>query len=134
MKNWTFEGRAEAGENVCVIRTDDGGWLMMHSPRNGMALKRSSDLRTWTDVPGLVTLRQSEWTWAKGRITAGAILDARHVEGVGRYLLFFHGSGPKTEQEGDFDRNASVGIAWSDDLASWHWPKCSVDKRRKQDE
>jgi hypothetical protein len=68
-------------------------------------------------------LGQSEWTWAKGRLTAGAVLDARQIEGIGRYLLFFHGSGPKTESEGDFDRNASVGIAWSDNLTDWHWPE-----------
>lgn len=123
LKTWTFEGRADAGENVCVVRADDGGWLMLHSPQNGLALKRSADLRTWRDVPGLVTLGQKDWPWAKGRITAGAILDARRIAGVGKYLLFFHGSGPKTEQEGDFDRNASVGLAWSEDLANWRWPQ-----------
>jgi hypothetical protein len=36
--------------------------------------------------------------------------------------MFFHGSGPKTEPQGDFDRNASIGIAWSDDLVVWEWP------------
>jgi hypothetical protein len=91
--------------------------------RGVIAVAVSDDLLTWTDLPGLITLGQSEWTWAKGRLTAGAVLDARKIEGVGRYLLFFHGSGPKTESEGDFDRNASVGIAWSDNLTDWHWPE-----------
>ena len=130
LKTWTFRGRADAGENVCVIPADGGGWLMMHSPWNGLALKRSSDLLTWTDVPGLITLGQKDWPWAKGRLTAGAILDARKLAGIGRYLLFFHGSGPKTEEAGDFDRNASVGIAWSEDLVNWEWPgKCAAPVR-----
>jgi len=32
------------------------------------------------------------------------------------------GSGPKTEEEGDFDKNASLGIAWRNDLLKWEWP------------
>ena len=51
------------------------------------------------------------------------MLDCRKVPGVGKYLMFFHGSGPKKEIEGDFDRNASIGIAWSDDLEHWDWPR-----------
>lgn len=122
LKEWKYLGRTDAGENVCIL-SDGGGWWMMHSPKNGMALKRSSDLLNWTDEPGLITLGQDGWEWAKGRLTAGTVLDARKIDGVGKYLLFFHGSGPKTESEGDFDRNASVGIVWSDDLTNWQWPK-----------
>ena len=122
LKTWTFAGRTEAGENVCVLPDDAGGWLMLHSPRNGMGVKRSADLVHWTDRPGLITLGQRDWPWARGRITAGAVLDARGIAGVGKYLLFFHASGPKTEPEGDFDRNASIGLAWSDDLLNWDWP------------
>jgi hypothetical protein len=44
------------------------------------------------------------------------------VQGVGKYLLFFHGSGPKDERV-IFDTHACIGIAWSDDLLEWHWPK-----------
>jgi hypothetical protein len=36
--------------------------------------------------------------------------------------MFFHGSGPLTEAQGDFDKNASIGIAWSNDLIHWNWP------------
>jgi len=36
--------------------------------------------------------------------------------------MFFHGSGPLTEEQGDFDKNASIGLAWSTDLRTWHWP------------
>jgi len=36
--------------------------------------------------------------------------------------MFFHGSGPLTETQGDFDKNSSIGIAWSKDLIIWDWP------------
>ena len=122
LRAWTFAGRTDAGENVCVLPDNDGGWFMFHSPSNGIGVKRSEDLVHWRDLPGLITLGQRDWPWARGRLTAGAVLDARNVTGVGKYLLFFHGSGPKSETDGDFDRNASIGLAWSDDLKTWYWP------------
>lgn len=70
----------------------------------------------------LIVLGQDQWQWAKGRITAGTVVDLRENSKYGKYLMFFHGSGPKTEKEGDFDKNASIGIAWSDDLKNWEWP------------
>lgn len=122
LRTWTFDGRVPAGENACVV-VKDGEYVLFHSPNNGIAVKRSRDLVNWTDDSKLITLGQSGWNWAKGRITAGTVIDARHVKGVGKYLMFYHGSGPKKEIEGDFDRNASIGIAWSDDLVNWDWPK-----------
>ena len=59
----------------------------------------------------------------KGRITAGAVVDLREIKGIERYVMFFHGSGPNKESEGDFDKNSSLGIAWSEDLINWDWPK-----------
>ncbi|MCD7976136.1 MAG: hypothetical protein LUG51_02885 [Tannerellaceae bacterium] len=41
---------------------------------------------------------------------------------IRKYVMFFHGSGPFTEEEGDFDKNSSIGIAWSEDLLQWEWP------------
>ena len=37
LKTWTFAGRADAGENVCVLPDKDGGWLMFHERGIGMA-------------------------------------------------------------------------------------------------
>lgn len=121
-KTWTFAGHTDAGENVCVWVEDDE-YVMMHSPKNGLGIKRSRDLKSWRDDEGLITLGQGTpgWEWAKGRLSAGAIIDGRQIKGAPRYLLFFHGSGPLTEAEGDFDRNASLGMAWSDDLVDWQW-------------
>ena len=93
---------------------------MLHSPDNGIGVKRSPDLRTWRDE-GLLTLGQLEWPWAQGRLTAGFVLDLRREPEVGKYVLFFHGSGPEDERT-LFDTFASIGIAWSDNLHEWDWP------------
>ncbi len=130
---WTPMGRTDAGENVCVVR-DGAGWRMYHSPKNGIGVKTSCDLVQWTDEPGLITLGQKDWTWAKGRLTAGFVLDARAIPGVGGWLMFFHGSGPKTEHEGDFDCNASVGVVRADSPSFANWstiPQCSAILHRQ---
>lgn len=119
LKRWTYFGRTEAGENACVL-IDGDEYVLIHSPANGIGLKRSNDLTHWTDV-GLLTLGQKDWPWAQGRLTAGFVLDLRRVPEVGKYVLFFHGSGPKDERT-MFDNYASLGIAWSDDLKHWDWP------------
>ncbi len=119
--NWTFFGHTESGENACVLVENDE-YVLIHSPKNGIAIKRSKDLKNWHDWGNLITLGQSEWDWAKGRITAGVVLNLRKNEKFGKYVMFFHGSGPLTEDQGDFDKNASIGIAWSEDLINWSWP------------
>ncbi len=124
LKNWTYFGRTEAGENVTVLVQEDSYW-MIHSPKNGIGIKKSEDLKHWEDWGGLITLGQKNWDWAKGRLTAATVVDLRQNKGIQKYLMFFHGSGPLTEEEGDFDRNASIGVAWSDDLGEWEWPKQS---------
>jgi len=124
LKTWTFAGRIPAGENVCVIRDRDG-YVMFHSPANGIGVKRSPDLKTWSDE-GLLTLGQNEWSWAQGRLTAGFVLDLRREPRFGKALLFFHGSAyPERDPRGGFDNFASLGIAWSDDLKTWHWPEAT---------
>ncbi|MFP5039921.1 hypothetical protein [Parasediminibacterium sp. JCM 36343] len=120
-ENWTFVGSVQSGENVCVL-VEQGQYTLVHSPANGIAIKRSSDLKNWVNWGSLITLGQNEWDWAKGRITAGAVLNLKKDNHFGKYLMFFHGSGPKSELEGGFDRNSSIGIAWSNDLLKWEWP------------
>lgn len=120
LTHWTFAGRADAGENVCVLVVNDA-YVLLHSPEdNGIGIKRSRDLHTWTD-DGVTTLGQAEWSWAQGRLTAGFALDLRRVPLVEKFVLFFHGSGPEDERTA-FDTFASLGIAWSDDLCHWRWP------------
>jgi sucrose-6-phosphate hydrolase SacC (GH32 family) len=121
LKNWTYFGSAESGENVCVL-IENNEYIMFHSPSNGIGILKSKDLKTWEKWGGLITLGQDGWNWAKGRITAGVVVNMKDVEGIENYLMFFHGSGPLKESEGDFNKNASIGIAWSKDLVSWEWP------------
>jgi len=121
LKNWVFFGSAESGENVCVLVENDE-YIMFHSPSNGIGILKSKDLRNWEKWGNLITLGQSGWNWAKGRITAGVVINLKDVAGIENYLMFFHGSGPLKENEGDFDKNASIGLAWSKDLVNWDWP------------
>ncbi len=120
--HWRYEGRADAGENVCVLPdTDRGGYLLFHSPPNGVGILRSDDLANWQAF-GYTTLGQAHWPWAQGRLTAGFVLDLRPDSRIGKYVMFFHGSGPQDEDT-YFDTHASIGVAWSDDLATWQWPR-----------
>jgi hypothetical protein len=119
--NWTYFGNTGSGENVAVI-VGNGEYILFHSPANGIGVKRSTDLKNWEDRGDLITLGQKEWDWAKGRIGGAVVLDMRQEKGFDSYLMFFYGLGPLTEAQGYFDRNVSIGIAWSSDLEEWNWP------------
>lgn len=120
MEHWTYAGHTKAGENVCVI-FHNGKYYMFHSPQNGIGLLESEDCQNWKDTGELFTLGQKEWDWARGRITAGVVVD---ISGIAsepeKWLMFFHGSGPEDEST-MFDQYASIGLAWSHDLKTWDW-------------
>ena len=120
LKTWTYFGRANAGENVCVL-VDRGEYVMFHSPRNGIGVKRSKDLKTWRDA-GLITLGQKQWPWAQGRLTAGFVLDLRKDPTVGKALMFFHGSSRDGLKMHRAHGHGTLALAWSDDLEHWTWP------------
>jgi hypothetical protein len=120
LKTWSYVGRTEAGENVCVL-VDGDEYLMFHSPKNGIGMKRSPDMVHWRDVGSLITLGQEDWPWARGRLSAGFVMDLRSAPAVGRYLMFFHGTGPEDERT-IFHTHACLGLAWSRDLVEWDWP------------
>lgn len=121
LKNWNYVGRIDSGENACVL-VDGDEYVLFHSPRNGMGMKRSKDMKVWRDVGGLITLGQRDWIWAQGRLTAGFVMDLKKQPGIGRYLMFFHGSsGPGLRMHGAHG-HASLALAWSDDLVEWSWP------------
>jgi hypothetical protein len=120
LETWTFAGNIPAAENPCVI-VDSDDYVLSDSLPGGIGMKRSRDLRTWRDQ-GLLTLGLSDWPWAQGRLTAGFALDLRNVPGVGKVILFFHGSRyPEEDSRGGFDSYASIGSAWSEDLVHWSW-------------
>lgn len=121
LEHWSYCGSEQAGENVCILPYGDE-YIMFHSPDNGIGVMRSKDLIHWREEGGLITLGQQDWEWAKGRITAGFVLDLRQVAGVEAFVMFFHGTGPEDERM-IFDTHASIGIAWSHDLIHWDWPR-----------
>ncbi len=119
LAHWTYVGTIGEGENACVI-VRQGYYYLFSAPRNGIAVARSRDGDHWEPL-GLLTLGQSQWPWAQGRITAGFVLDLRSDPAFGKYVMFFHGTGPDPEPR-IFDTRACIGIAWSDDLLDWRWP------------
>lgn len=117
LKEWHYQGRIDGGENACVIVVEDE-YILFHSPENGIGIKHSKDLTNWKD-DGILFLDQKKWEWAQGRLTAGYVMDARQIRGINKYIMVFHGEKNKES----FTHNASIGIAWSDDLTNWEWPK-----------
>ena len=122
LEHWTPYAQSDGEENYCVlVDADDDEYVLIHSPANGIGIKRSTDLINWYD-DCLYTLGQRQWPWAQGRITAGHLLDLRRDPAVGKYLLTFHGATPRGRSERAHHGAASIGIAWSADLVRWFWP------------
>ena len=121
LETWTYLRRADAGENVCVL-VEDGAYVLIHSPENGVGFKRSPDLVHWTDC-GVMRLGQDDWPWAQGRLTAAHVLDLRVEPSVGRYVMCFHGSSVAGVRERETHGHSSLALAWSDDLDHWQWPR-----------
>lgn len=122
LERWTPYAQTDAEENYCVLADPaEDEYVLIHSPANGIGIKRSGDLVHWYD-DCLYTLGQRQWPWAQGRITAGQVLDLRREPRVGRFLLVFHGATRRGRRERAHHGEASIGIAWSDDLTRWHWP------------
>ena len=120
LENWSFVGFADAGENACAV-PHNGGYRLFTSPKNGIRVMDSNDLHSWKQVGDDLFLGQDEWDWAKGRITAGFVMENTDIPALPRYLMFFHAS--RYTEEVEFDSNASIGIVYSDDLTNWYWPK-----------
>ena len=120
LAHWVPFAVSDAEENYCVV-VDGDDYVLVHSPGNGIGIKRSKDLISWYDEC-LYTLGQRQWPWSQGRLTAGHLLDLRDVPAIGRYLLTFHGATRYGRATTGWHGEASVGIAWSDDLRRWFWP------------
>lgn len=116
--HFEFNGHINGGENVCILKAEDG-YYMFHSPKNGIGVKFSKDLENWEDVGEPLTFGQTEWPWALGRLTAGAVVETVDNDGI-LYVMLFHGTGPEDESV-IFDTHAGIGIAWTRDLKNWKW-------------
>ena len=119
--HWTYMGRADSGENVCVLKDGDI-YRLWDSPPNGIGEKTSRDLVHWEDTGRLHLFGQDGWPWAQGRLSAGFVLDLRGEPSVGKALMFFHGTGPYPEPR-IFNQYACLSVAWSDNLVDWDWPR-----------
>ncbi len=122
-ETWTYYDKVVAGENVCVLVDREADeYVLIHAPRNGVGIKRSPNLLQWRDL-GIWTLGQSkDWPWARGRLSAGHVLDLRAEPGVGKYVMFYHGSTEEGVREQETHGESSLALAWSDDLLHWSWP------------
>ena len=122
-ETWTYFGKVESGENVCVlVDRDQDEYVLIHAPRNGVGIKRSKNLTHWRDL-GVWTLGQSKaWAWAAGRLSAAHVLDLRSEPAVGKYVMVFHGSTVEGVRQRETHGESSLGLAWSDDLINWCWP------------
>ena len=121
LATWTYMGHAQAGENACVVAYN-GGYRMFSSPENGIRVMDSRDLVNWRQSMDDLTLGQAEWDWAKGRLTAGFVME--NEKGFGNlphWIMFFHAS--RYPETIEFDSYASIAIVYSDDLMTWHWPR-----------
>jgi hypothetical protein len=101
---------------------DNDEYVLIHSPENGIGIKRSQDLNVWHDDGPLITLGQEQWQWSQGRLTAATVADLRHEPRIGRYVMFFHGSSPEGMKMLRSHGHASLALAWSTDLKTWDWP------------
>ncbi|MCT4646588.1 MAG: hypothetical protein N4A74_16490 [Carboxylicivirga sp.] len=127
LKNWTYSGSANSGENVTVLPQGDE-LVLIHSPHNGIGFKRSKSPSEWGKDERVITLGQKDWPWANRRLTAATVIDLTKNKKVGKYIMFFHGScleGAKPDYNAH--NNASMAIAWSDDLINWEWPGKAKD-------
>ena len=111
LTNWQFQGSAECGENVCVIREKDE-YLIFNSPKNGINILSTADFKHFQSIRTLY-LDQDRKPWAKDRITAGFVLDIRSILPY-RYAMFYHG-----DNEDDYLFGASLAVAFSNDLVHW---------------
>lgn len=114
MENWTYFGKIDGGENVCVVDTDDG-YLMLHSPETGFGIKVSDNLTDWIDK-STIFAKKTDWEWADGRITAAFAMKApeniKH-----KYIMFFHGS--KKDAIPETHGNASIAYLFTDDFETF---------------
>lgn len=117
---WNFFGYIKLGENVCVLNEKDG-YILFYLLYNGIVIKCLLDLSKWMDWGDLIILGQQEWSWVKGRIMVGVVVNLKEKKELGKYFMFFYGLGFKFEKEGDFDKNVLIGIVWSDDFVYWDW-------------
>ena len=116
LENWEFAYRMDGGENVCVL-ADGDRYILIHSPKNGIGIKESYDLKTWSDV-GTYTLGLEHAEFAGGRITAAFAMPAE-TECEYKYIVFFHGS--RADSHPETHGAASLALAYTNDFVDYYF-------------
>ncbi len=110
LTNWEYVGNcAECGENVCVIK-ENSDYYILHSPQNGLGLLRTNDFVNFENL-GVTILNQSNYQWAKDRLTAGFVFTSGRNHD--KDILFFHG-----DDESDYMFGASIAM-----IKNWNFKK-----------
>jgi sucrose-6-phosphate hydrolase SacC (GH32 family) len=115
MVNWKYEGSVDGGENACILIRNNK-YLLIHSPDNGIGLAESNDLKVWKEIKN-ITLKQKEWDWASGRLTAGFAMESKGNTKY-KYILFFHGS--RKESFPETHGNATLAMVFTDDFETFY--------------
>jgi len=115
LEHWSYLGRADGGENACILE-ENGAYLLLHSPHNGIGVKTTLDLLHWEDR-GTVLPPETNEDWAKGRLTAAFAMKNEDPSVPYRYLVFFHGSRADTSPE--THGNASLALYYTNDFQSY---------------
>ena len=115
LHNWRYLGSADGGENACVL-VEDGTYLLLHSPHNGIGLKKSDDLSVWQDC-GTVLPKESNEEWANGRLTAAFAMKNEDPTIPYRYIVFFHGS--KKDAHPETHGAASLAMYYTNDFKTY---------------
>jgi len=115
LKNWEYLGNTNAGENVCILKTDED-YLMLHSPDTGISFSKSKDLINWEEISHTV-LKQREWEWAERRLTAGFAMESANGFKY-KYIIFFHGS---VDVYPETHGNSTLAMAFTDDFKKFYY-------------
>ena len=115
LRHWNYLGHADGGENACVVAENED-YLLLHSPHNGIGLKKSNDLLHWIDC-GVVLPKETEEPWANGRLTAAFAMKNENPTIPYRYIVFFHGS--KKDSVPETHGSASLAMYYTDDFQTY---------------
>ena len=120
LRTWRYHGFFQAWENVCVL-VDGDEYVLLHSPRNGIGLKRSQDLAHWQPGGGVDIGTSGLALGTRTPVRPPRARSPRPARGrqVRDVLSWFdprRGSGERTA------RGIESRLAWSDDLTHWSWP------------
>ncbi len=113
--NWNYLGHVDGGENACIVK-EDGKYILIHSPENGIGVKVSENLTDWCDE-GLFLPKEVECEWASGRLTAAFAMKNVQKDIPYKYIVFFHGS--RADSYPETHGAASLAMYYTNDFKEY---------------